>query len=57
MEGAEKCNFGSASTDGTVAMNIDGVMFLMKRLEDVDVMKTTNYGSSFVLEKSFCGRM
>ena len=36
-----------ASMDGTVAMDVDDVTFLVKRLEGVNVMKTTNYGSSF----------
>ena len=44
-----------ASTDGIAIMDVDGVTFLMKRLEDVNVVKTTNFGSSFALEIGRCG--
>ena len=56
MEDVMKSNFNGASTDGTAAMDVDGVMFLVKRQEDVDAMKTTSYGSSFMLEIGCCGR-
>ena len=55
MESAEKCSSSSASMDGTAAMDVGGVMFLSKRLKDVDAMKTTCYRSSFTLEISCCG--
>ena len=47
MKDLMKSNSCDASMDGTAAMDVDGVTFLAKRLEDVDVMKTTNYGSFF----------
>ena len=56
MEDAMKSSSCGASTDGTAAMVMDGVTFLVERLEDVDVMKTTNYRSSFALEKSCYGQ-
>ena len=49
MEDAMKGSSCSASTEGTAAMDVDGVTFLAKRLEDVNVMKTTCCGSSFAL--------
>ena len=42
--------------DGTTVMDVDGVTFLTKQLEDVNVMKTTNFGSSFALGIGCCGR-
>ena len=47
MEDVMKSSSCGVFTDGTVAMEVDSVAFLAKQLEDVDVMKTTNYGSSF----------
>ena len=56
MEGVEKSSSCGASTDGTAAMDVDGVTFVAKRLEDVDVVKTTCCGSSFALEISYYRR-
>ena len=42
MEDALKGSSCGTSMDGTTAMDVDGVTFLAKRLEDVDVMKTTS---------------
>ena len=56
MEDALKGSSSGASTDGTTAMDVDDVTFLLKRLEDVDATKTVCCGSSFVLEISCYGR-
>ena len=47
MEDALKGSSCGASTDGTTAMDVDGVAFLVKQLKDVDATKTTCCGSSF----------
>ena len=56
MEDAMKSNSCGASTDGTAAVDVDGILFLTKQLGDVDAVKTMNYGSSFALEISCCGQ-
>ena len=56
MEDAMKNGSCGTSLDGTAAMDVDDVTFLVKRLEDINVMKTTNYGSSFALEIGCYGR-
>ena len=55
MEYAMKNSSCGASSDGTTIMDMDGVTFLRKRLEDINVVKTMNFGSSFVLEIGSCG--
>ena len=56
MEVAMKSSSSGASMDGTATMDVNGVTFLMRQLEGVNVMKTTNYGSSFALEIGYYGR-
>ena len=56
MEDTMKSSSCGASTDGMAVMVVDSITFLAKRLKDVDVMKTTNYGLSFALEIGCCGR-
>ena len=56
MEDALTGSSCGASADGIVVMDVDGVTFLMKRLEDVDAMKKKCCGLSFVLELSYCGQ-
>ena len=41
MKDALKGSSYGVSTDGTAAMDVDGVTFLAKQLEDVDATKTT----------------
>ena len=53
MKNALRGSFCGTSLDGTATMDMDGVTFLVKRLKDVDVTKTTCCGSSFVLEISY----
>ena len=55
MEGTMKCSSCGASMDGTTAMDVDGITFLAKPVEDVEAMKTACCGSSFALEISCCG--
>ena len=44
MGDAMKSSSCGASTDGITIMDMDGVTFLRKRLEDINVVKTMNFG-------------
>ena len=55
MEDAMKSSSSRTSIDGIATMDVDGVTFLVRWLEDVDVMKTTSYGSFFELGIGCCG--
>ena len=56
MEGAKKCNSGSASTDGTASKDVDGVAFLAEPLDDEGAMKTNVLWIVLSLKRHCCGR-
>ena len=56
MEGVEKCSSGSASMDGTTTIDVDGIAFLAKWLNDDGTMKTNVLRIILSPERHCCGR-
>ena len=56
MKGMKKCSSCSASMEGTTVMDMDGVAFFVKQLEDEGVMKTNVLRIVLSLERCCYGR-